>query len=486
MRKAIIPGLVLVAGIAVLVMFGCKIEPKNPVEIGNEWPRIYLVNVPPDSSQLPHAPIIYWYGADPDGYIVGYHWAIDDTSTWEILDVDSVLGTEDTIAFAAPLPDTEFTHIFYVRAVDNEGAVTISDSIARRVFRVTNIPPVNTAFEEAPDSAATVFVRTDTLTTWEGVYFEWSTEDSDQVFAPQFSWRWDSGAWSAWDEATEKYFTGADDPALGTNGQHWLYLRARDDAMAIDSSAAPRLIEVCVPTFQYDLLVIDQTRNMGGGPVTPNDQEVDDFYKLILDNAGWSGFDTLENSGDGPIDHFDIGDHRILLLHSDDVGAASIPGQSVLSEYLDVGGRLFVTGYQAVEALDAAFHRTYLGADSGKVNDVNTPGDFIGAFPLDTSAFSYFEVDTTKLLGAWGGGIPNVGFYYLQNIFNGLYSFDSRSDSIDFEGRAAVLFQYDYEEDDTNTYRTAASSFPLYRIKTDASGEPLVTTVRAVLDSLDR
>lgn len=484
MRKAIIPGLVLLIGVTLLVLFGCKMEPQQAVGIANEWPRVYLVNVPPDSAQLPHAPMVYWYGADPDGYIVAYHWAIDDTSTWEILDVDSVLGTEDTIAFSAPLPDTEFAHVFYVRAMDNDSDVTIPDSIARRVFQVSNIPPVNTAFEEAPDNSATVFVIGDTIATWEGVYFSWSTEDSDQVFAPKFSWKWDNGAWSPWDEAQEKYFTGQDDPALRSDGFHTLYLRAMDDAMAIDSvSAVPREIEVCVPTFEKLLLVIDETRNLSGGPGMPTDPEVDDFYKLILDNAGWSGFDTMENSAEAPIRHCDIGEYKMVLLHSDDITPAGVPGEEVLGEYLDVGGRLFLGGYGVLDALDNSYKSRYLGVESSLVNGES---DFSGAFPMDSTRFSYLEMDTLKILPAWGGAIPNVGIFTIRNIFNSLYAYDSRSDSIDFEGKAAVIFQFDYEEDDTSTYRAAASSFPLYSVKVDGSGEPLVTAMRSILDSLAR
>ncbi|MFQ5906435.1 MAG: hypothetical protein ACE5JA_07670, partial [bacterium] len=157
MQKSILFILILGIGVTLLVLFGCKIQPPDAVDVGSEWPRVYLVNVPPDSSHLPHAPIVYWYGADPDGYIIAYQWAIDDTSAWETLDVDSFLGTEDTIAFSAPLPDTEFTHIFYVRAKDNDHNVTKADSIGRRVFHVRNIVPVNTSIEEGPDDSSTAF-----------------------------------------------------------------------------------------------------------------------------------------------------------------------------------------------------------------------------------------------------------------------------------------------------------------------------------------
>jgi hypothetical protein len=489
MRKAILPGLILVICVTTLILFGCKIEPPTRVMIENEWPRIYLVNVPPDSSQLPHAPIVYWYGADPDGYIVAYHWAIDDTTTWKTLDVDSVLGTEDTIAFSAPLPDTEYAHVFYVRALDNDGAVTIADSIARRVFRVTNIPPVNTVFEEHPDTSITpiptVFVIEDTIATWHGIYFEWSTVDSDQVFPPKFSWSWDGGAWSAWDEATEKYFTGDDDPALRTSGQHTLRIRAMDDAMAVDSSAAPFVLRVSMPTFAKRLLVIDETRNAPSpGPGLPSDAQVDSFYDYILNTAGFGGYDSVDNSEESyTVSHDTIGQYRMIFLHSDDIVKHTIPEAQIFEDYLNVGGRLFLGGYQVLSSLAGRFNtRTYLGVDSSTVNGTE---DFVGAIPTNWTSYPYLEVDTSKLVSVWGGAVPDVGVWRLSNIFNGLYAYDSRSDSVDFEGQAAVLFRFDYDEDDVTTFKAAASAFHLYSIKTDQSGQPLADVIGDILRFLE-
>jgi len=486
MQKSILLTFIPILGVILLVLGGCKIDPAKPVDLGNEWPRVYLVNVPPDSSHLPHAPVVYWYGADPDGYIIAYHWAIDDTSTWNVLDVDSFLGTQDTIAFSAPLPDTEFTHVFYVRAMDNQREVTIQDSIPRRVFHVHNIPPVNTVIDEGPDDSSTAFVIPDTIATWSGVHFEWSTEDSDQVFPPQFSWKWDNGPWSAWDEAAEKDFSGNDDPALLTEGFHTLYLKAMDDAMAIDSSCIPRTIEVYFPTFAKDLLVIDETRNMSGLRGQPTDAEADDFYKLVLDNAGWGGrYDTVDNSNElGTIPHKTIGEYKIVLLHSDDPLPSRINEAYILQEYLDVGGRLFIGGFQVLSKLNEKISITdYLGVESYTVNGAS---DFIGAFP-ESAWYSYLEVDTTKLLEAWNGAIKEVGIYQPRNVFNALYSYDSKSDSADFEGQTAVIFRFDYDEDDDITFKAAVASFQLYAVDVDpVSGEPLATTMRNILDYLER
>ena len=485
MRKAIPTGLILGVVSVVFIMFGCRITPMDPEIFENQWPRIYLVNVPPDSSHLPHAPIVYWYGADSDGYIIAYQWAIDDTSTWATLWVDSGMGTEDTIAFSAPLPDTEFTHVFFVRAMDNDTAVTDPCCIGRRVFHVSNIPPVNTTIEEGPEDSATIFVISDTIATWPGVHFEWSTEDSDQVFAPQFSWKWDGGAWSTWDEAEEKYFTGNDDPALRTIGWHTFFLRARDDAMAIDTTQPRRAIYVSVPTLSKPLLVIDETANESGLPGLPNDPQVDDFYKLVLDNAGWQGFDTVDNSAESGLIHHDvIGQYRIVLVHSDDIRTQTIPEFATLRNYLEVGGRLFYSGKGVLlkfNELDTAFLGNFMGVDSNKVNQAP---DFIGAIAYEPdSLYPYLEIDTTKILPQ--GAVRDVGAFYLTNVFNTLYTYDSRSDSVDFEGHGAVVFKFDHDADNDVTFRSGASSFPLYWLKVDASGDSLAVAMKKILDWLN-
>lgn len=485
MRKAIIAALILGVFSVVFVMVGCRIEPPTKVEIEKHWPRIYLVNVPPDSSHLPHAPIVYWYGADPDGYIIAYQWAIDDTSSWNTLWVDSVMGTEDTIAFIAPLPDTEYTHVFYVRAMDNDTLVTDPCCLGIRVFHVTNIPPINTTIEEGPEDSATLFVISDTIATWPGVQFTWSTEDSDQVFPPKFSWKWDGGQWSAWDEAEEKYFTGNDDPALRTTGWHTFHLRAMDDAMAIDTTQPQRTVYVSVPTFSRPLLVIDETSNQVGIPGLPTDEQVDDFYKLVLDNAGWQGFDTVDNSAEtGKIHHDVIGDYGIVFIHSDDIWAPIIPEFSALENYLEVGGRVLFGGrgmLTRLGELGPSFLVNFLGVDSLVKNSAS---DFVGAIPVD-SMDPYLGVDTTKILGPWGGAVPEIGICFLRNVFDAVYTYDSRSDSVDFEGKGATVLEFNYDVDDDATFRSAASTFAFYWIEVDGSGEPAATVMRKILDWLD-
>jgi hypothetical protein len=472
--------------LVLLALFGCRMKPPTGAIFENQWPRVYLANVPPDSSQLPHAPTVYWYGSDADGFIIAYQWAIDDTSVWYTLKTDSELGTRDTVAFPAPLPDTEFTHVFYVRAMDDDSAVTAPDAIPHRVFRVSNKAPVSTTIEEGPANFDSMFVIRDTIQTWDGIHFKWSTVDSDQVFAPKFSWRWDDGAWSEWSEVMEKYFVGKDDTVhFMKTGNHTFQLRAMDDAMAVDSSCAPITIYVAVPTFARKLLVFDATRNGAGTQGQPTDEQVDAFYDTVLTNAGWPDYYTADNSSKMSVvvPHDTIGLYRMILVHSDDIAARAIPEAYILQDYLSVGGRLFIGGYQTLEVNDPPFTvSTYLGIDSATVNGAF---DFVGAIPVNATEYEYLEVEPNKLLPAWNGAIGNVGIYHLKNIFDAVYEFDSKVDSTEFEGRAATIFRLDYDEEDHATFKTVAASFPLYDLKIDANGEPLASTMRELLNWLD-
>ncbi|MFQ5906734.1 MAG: hypothetical protein ACE5JA_09200, partial [bacterium] len=127
--------------------------------------------------------------------------------------------------------------------------------------------------------------------------------------------------------------------------------------------------------------------------------------------------------------------------------------------------------------------KDYLGVESYIVNG---GFDFVGAFPIDSANYAYLEVDTTKLLSAWGGALKNVGICEPRNPFDALYAYDSKSDSVDFEGQAAVIFRFDHDEDDDITFKAAAASFQLYAVKVDANGEPLATTMKNILDWLNR
>lgn len=121
-----------------VALSGCDTSPSG-VEVPNKPPRTYLtvnsINRSEDnrlSSQIN----ISWWGVDPDGYIIFYEYAINDTSegAWS-----RVYGTDST--FVLPItPGSETDDVlFKIRAVDNDSA---RDEIgARLVYPIINTPP---------------------------------------------------------------------------------------------------------------------------------------------------------------------------------------------------------------------------------------------------------------------------------------------------------------------------------------------------------
>jgi hypothetical protein len=118
---------VMLVGLAALLA-ACA---KDPVRVDrNRPPRTYLVSAPPDSGTFSYRIHLYWRGEDPDGYVVGYQWAWDDSSVNAFrfttkTDSTFELAVNDSATIAGgdsnTLPGTSRGHTFFVRAVDNLG-----------------------------------------------------------------------------------------------------------------------------------------------------------------------------------------------------------------------------------------------------------------------------------------------------------------------------------------------------------------------------
>jgi hypothetical protein len=142
--------LLLLAGIA---LAGCGGEPDRP--IANRPPQIRLSGGPVEGDSVSYTAEFFWVGWDSDGIIDRYEYAIDIPP--DLLDEidnpeDAGIAWVDTTAFRARFlfttatPDSEFgfpversrgDHTFYVRAIDNEGAVSPADYVSFTARTVT-------------------------------------------------------------------------------------------------------------------------------------------------------------------------------------------------------------------------------------------------------------------------------------------------------------------------------------------------------------
>ncbi len=130
----------------------------------NQPPLVFLSveSVDRSENRLSSQVHIRWWGSDPDGYVVGYEFAIDDPSGW-------TFTTRTDSVFVLPIEPGEQTGDveFFVRAIDNEGLASAEP--ASVVFQIVNTPPVATFDRNVSVSD----------TTYNIANFGWSISDAD-------------------------------------------------------------------------------------------------------------------------------------------------------------------------------------------------------------------------------------------------------------------------------------------------------------------
>ncbi|MBD3236037.1 MAG: hypothetical protein GF330_04990 [Candidatus Eisenbacteria bacterium] len=145
--------------LAILLLLGagrCILTPEEGFlgqRIANRLPRAQITaGVVEESTQTANRVRFYWYGADSDGVIRRFEWAVDDTVTERAWHWTEAFDAE--IPFRATQPDSarRFSdwHTFFIRAVDNDGARSTPD---RRYFNAHTIAPRSEIVYPPPSTA---------------------------------------------------------------------------------------------------------------------------------------------------------------------------------------------------------------------------------------------------------------------------------------------------------------------------------------------
>ncbi|MBD3166297.1 hypothetical protein GF324_06850, partial [bacterium] len=162
----------------------------------NQAPEVSFTTVPVNQDTFSFAPVIYWKGNDPDGFVEHYSYAdITDSAAIENpVDYINRIPEEawtDTIATQARiylLTEAGETkeHVFYVRCVDNEGA--FSEVKYRTFFRENNAPNIprvgrpswnDELFDTTVYVQDTLFTKNEPDNIWTGIDFTWRGSDPD-------------------------------------------------------------------------------------------------------------------------------------------------------------------------------------------------------------------------------------------------------------------------------------------------------------------
>jgi hypothetical protein len=101
--------------------------------------------------------------------------------------------------------------------------------------------------------------------------------------------------------------------------------------------------------FDWGFLVVDETRDGTGAVLSPTDQQVDDFYEIVLTgmpHAAWN----LATAGAPSLSM--LSHYPMVLWHSDDFSDFQIDDNiNTLASYINSGGKLVVSGWKYPSAL---------------------------------------------------------------------------------------------------------------------------------------
>ncbi len=289
-----------------------------------------------------------WYGNDPDGEVVGFFVAVDDTAA-------RTFTTTHCSTFVFTSGQEPVFHTVYVWAQDNQGA--LDPTPATLTLPVVNTPPT-VAFLPGSLPQDTVFP----VVTF---YWEGHDEDGDETILGYYWWLdTDADSFSHFISAETTRVTLRNLP----EGLRVFHVRALDNAGAL---SAPRADTFVVKPAVGTLLLVDDEPGDTAGI----------FYRHILDSLGisysvWRVEDGLPYS---PIDLNAVVNElgfEVILWYTGATAGHFTGAQGALATFLDRGGHLYVSNQRLVGATVTDFVRDYLHVarpDSGALDKFLLP-----------------------------------------------------------------------------------------------------------------
>jgi len=141
------------------------------------------------------------------------------------------------------------------------------------------------------------------------------------------------------------------------------------------------------------ILVVDETKNGSGGPITPADSTVDHFYADALTHFQITQYD-YEDEGEPDLSL--LANYSTIIWYDDDMNEKYIAENiENLNAMLLSGGHVLICGWKTADYIPEYFLQNYYGlGDATVINDV----DFLGA--LGEDGYPYIDVNGT-IIPAW-------------------------------------------------------------------------------------
>ncbi len=272
-----------------------------------------------------------WLGVDQDGEIDGYEFALDDLSSWT--------AVEEYITDHTFYGLGEGSHTFYVRAVDNFGAV--DGSPAQSAFIVASGFKPQLSNTSPVSDGGGWFSGVDLALSWEAAvdYYQGVLPTGAFCYALDDSNGYDATTAplaSGWLPNSSYTIPGADI----SDGDHTFYIKVKDvsgnvDMLSIGFSAAP-----FAPTSE--LLLLDNF-SWTPGQYTSQDEIKTKIGTGFLNGVTYDLRD-LDDEGAGILTPSLLGQYEAVVLYTDG-GYNSADYGNLFAAYATAGGNLMITGY---------------------------------------------------------------------------------------------------------------------------------------------
>jgi hypothetical protein len=403
------------------------VEPKP--ELPNAAPTTTLSNLPATYDTLSPLVSLYWDGHDNDGFVVAFQYqyttypmgkSAGDSVVHDWVTTDQHWGA---ITFSSPDPLNR--QVFRVRSIDNSG--NTDPTPAERVFyTLQTIAPVTRIL--SPTTGTEFYAVPQTNYWFPGVVVTissqvpWSPNPALQGSSIiQFAWSADNGALN-WVPVEDSVVTitpqNFKSPLTGT---HTIHVTSRSNTLMLDSVGATITVKLVQPTFQKDIVILDDTQtdvSLRNVPKT----SIDSFYVAIFGYGKPYTIDVRDLQTRAFPSRTILGSYKLAIWHHDDGNVPFYMGNDVaiktIDDYLHVGGSLIICGTRSWEHWlppadptyglphpfmfqPGSFIRDYLHIDAGDQSA------FLGSFSGATGVggFSSVEVDTSKM----NSGFPQYG-----------------------------------------------------------------------------
>jgi hypothetical protein len=271
-----------------------------------------------------------------------------------------------------------------------------------------------------------------------------------------------SGAWSEWSADPSLIF---EDLQVG----EYPFLFTARDIAGVSADTIEYSIRIVEQIFTDQIVIIDETRAGNGNPGSPEDEPVDEFYRNLVPGLNFLeiDYDDPDRPGDNSyISPYDLREAGLVIWHGDDFADQNLGDNTgILTEYLDKGGRLILSGWDVMAPFNTdgdtavfasgsfayeklrIFEARYSGSGTSNRNTTGITG--VGDFPD-------VNIDLTKVRDNWNGAIDRIWTFTQRGECIVAGNLDTANETEDPLYGETTFFYYD------QSFRVVVFGLPLY------------------------